>query len=169
MDDFLVGRMACLTGSSTWRAPVVDKETFQVGMAPVPTWDQPAAIVYGTNIGMFRQAKPEEKAAAWTFIKWFTSPEQQVLWSLGTWYVPIHRRCLEDPRIKERLDKTPGLRAAYGQMGCAVFEPRGLKWLAGRKALVEELEQAMLGAKTPKQALDDAVARYSAQQSPATE
>jgi ABC-type glycerol-3-phosphate transport system substrate-binding protein len=41
-----------------------------------------------------------------------------------------------------------------------VFEPRGLKWLSGRKALVEELEQAMLGAKTPKQALDDAAARY---------
>jgi len=162
MDDFQVGRMATLTGSSTWRAPVVDKETFPVGMAPVPTWDKPAAIVYGTNIGMFRRATEQRKAAAWTFIKWFTSPGQQVEWSLGTWYVPIHRRSLEDPRIVERLAKTPGLRAAYAQMDCAVFEPRGLKWLAGRKALVEELEQAMLGAKRPKQALDDAAARYQA-------
>ena len=34
-------------------------------------------------------------------------------------------------------------------------------WLAGRKALVEELEQAMLGAKTAKQALDDAATRYA--------
>ena len=161
MDDFLVGRMAALTGSSTWRAPVVDKESFPVGMAPVPTWGKPAAIIYGTNIGMFRRATPEQKAAAWTFIKWFIAPEQQVEWSLGTWYVPIHRRSLEDPRMVERLAKTPGLRAAYAQMDCAVFEPRGLKWLAGRKALVEELEQAMLGAKTPKQALDDAAARYA--------
>jgi len=161
MDDFLVGRMATLTGSSTWRAPVVDKESFPVGMAPVPTWDKPAAIVYGTNIGMFRRATAEQRAAAWTFIKWFIAPEQQVEWSLGTWYVPIHRRSLEDPRMVERLAKTPGLRAAYAQMDCAVFEPRGLKWLAGRKALVEELEQAMLGAKTPKQALDDAAARYA--------
>lgn len=162
MDDFQVGRMATLTGSSTWRAPVVDKETFPVGMAPVPTWGKPAAIVYGTNIGMFRRATPQQKAAAWTFIKWFVAPEQQVEWSLGTWYVPIHRRSLDDPRMVERLAKTPGLAAAYAQMDCAVFEPRGLKWLAGRKALVEELEQAMLGAKTPKQALDDAAARYSA-------
>jgi ABC-type glycerol-3-phosphate transport system substrate-binding protein len=162
MDDFLVGRMAALTGSSTWRAPVVGNESFPVGMAPVPTWDKPAAIVYGTNIGMFRRATPERKAAAWTFIKWFTSPEQQVEWSLGTWYVPIHRRSLEDPRMAKRLAETPGLKAAYAQMDCAAFEPRGLKWLAGRKALVEELEQAMLGAKTPKQALDDAAARYEA-------
>lgn len=162
MDDFQVGRMATLTGSSTWRAPVVDKETFPVGMAPVPQWEKPAALIYGTNIGMFRRATPQQKAAAWTFIKWFVAPEQQVEWSLGTWYVPIHRRSLEDPRMVERLAKTPGLAAAYAQMDCAVFEPRGLKWLAGRKALVEELEQAMLGAKTPKQALDDAAARYSA-------
>jgi len=161
MDDFQVGRMATLTGSSTWRAPVVDKETFPVGMAPVPTWGKPAALVYGTNVGMFRRATAEQKAAAWTFIKWFTSPEQQVEWSLGTWYVPIHRKSLDDPRLVERLAKTPGLAAAYAQMDCAVFEPRGLKWLAGRKALVEELEQAMLGAKTPKQALDDAAARYA--------
>ncbi len=162
MDDFLVGRMATLTGSSTWRAPIVDKEEFPVGMAPVPQWDKPAAIVYGTNIGMFRDAKPEEQAAAWKFIKWFIAPEQQVEWSLGTWYVPIHRRCLDDPRMKDRLDKTPGLRAAYAQMDCAVFEPRGLKWLAGRMALIEELEQAMLGAKTPQQALSDAAASYRA-------
>lgn len=161
MDDFLVGRIATLTGSSTWRAPVVKDETFKVGMAPVPVWDRPAAIVYGTNIGMFRRAKPEQQAAAWRFIKWFIALEQQVEWSLGTWYVPIHRRCLSDPRLQERLARTPGLEEAYGQMDCAVFEPRGLKWLAGRKALVEELEQAMLGAKTPKQALDDAVARYA--------
>jgi ABC-type glycerol-3-phosphate transport system substrate-binding protein len=162
MDDFLVGRIATLTGSSTWRAPVVKDETFKVGMAPVPMWDKPAAIVYGTNIGMFRRAKPEEKAAAWKFIKWFVSPEQQVEWSMGTWYVPIHRRCLDDSRIQERFAGTPGLKEAYAQMDCAVFEPRGLKWLAGRKALVEELEQAMLGAKAPKQALDDAARRYSA-------
>ncbi|MEO0080095.1 MAG: ABC transporter substrate-binding protein, partial [candidate division WOR-3 bacterium] len=160
VDDFLVGRLATLTGSSTWRAPMVDKEPFLVGMAPIPIWDRPAAIVYGTNIGLFKQAGRAEKEAAWEFIKWFISPEQQVEWSLGTWYVPIHRRCLDDPRIKERLAKTPGLRAAYGQMEWAVFEPRGLKWLAGRKALVEELEAATLGAKSPKQALDDAAARY---------
>ena len=162
VEDFLVNGIASLRGSSTWRAPMLDEESFPVGMAPIPTWDRPAAIVYGTNIGMFRNAKPEEKKAAWTFIKWFISPEQQVEWSLGTWYVPIHRASLEDPRIQERFETTPGLKAAYGQMEHGVFEPKGLKWLAGRKALVEELEAAMLGQKTAQQALDDAAARYAA-------
>ncbi|MEO0070364.1 MAG: ABC transporter substrate-binding protein [candidate division WOR-3 bacterium] len=163
MDDFLMGKIATLTGSSTWRAPIVDKETFLVGMAPIPIWEKPAAIIYGTNIGMFKRATREEKEAAWRFIKWFIAPEQQVEWSLGTWYVPIHRECLEHPKMKERLTKTPGLKAAYEQMEYGVFEPRGLKWLAGRKALVEELEAATLGAKSPKQALDDAAKRYMRQ------
>ncbi|MFO7638462.1 MAG: ABC transporter substrate-binding protein [bacterium] len=162
MDDFLVGRIACLTGSSTWRAPVLADETFLVGMAPLPAGDRPAAIIYGTNIGMFRAAKPAEQAAAWRFIRWFIRPEQQVEWSLGTWYLPIQRSCLDDPRLVERLEGTPGLRAAYAQVEYGVFEPRGLKWMAGRKALVEELEAAMLGSKTPRQALDDAARRYAA-------
>ncbi len=162
VEDFLVGQIASLRGSSTWRAAMLEHETFPVGMAPLPTWDRPATIVYGTNIGLFRNATAEQKAAAWEFIKWFISAERQAEWSLGTWYVPIHRRCLEDPKIRERLESTPGLREAYDQMEYGVFEPRGLRWLAGRKALVEELEAAKLGSKSPRQALDDAARRYRA-------
>jgi ABC-type glycerol-3-phosphate transport system substrate-binding protein len=163
MEDFLTGRIATLTGSSTWRAPVVGQEKFPVGMAPIPVEGRPAAIIYGTNIGMFKKASKAEKDAAWRFIKWFIAPEQQVRWSLGTWYVPVHRSCLSDPRLKERFATTPGLLAAYRQMEYGVFEPRGLKWLAGRKALVEELEAATLGEKSPAQALNDAARRYRQQ------
>lgn len=166
MNEFLTGSFATLTLSSARRATIVESTGFAIGMAPLPTFGRPAAIVYGTNIGMFRQAPPRAKAAAWEFIRWFIAPEQQVTWSLGTWYVPIHRSCLEDPRLDERLTATPGLRAAYAQMEHAVFEPRGLKWLAGRKALVEELQAATLGAKSPEQALDDAAARYLAERLP---
>ena len=164
VEDFLLKRIASLRGSSTWRSEMLDKESFPVGMAMLPTWGKPGAIVYGTNIGMFKQATQKQKAAAWEFIKWFLSPEQQVEWSLGTWYAPIYRRCLKDVRICERFQNTPGLKQAYGQMEIAFFEPRGLKWLGGRKALVEELEAAMLGQKTAKQALDDAAVRYSGYQ-----
>jgi len=160
MDDFLVGRIASLTGSSTWRAPIYGQENFQVGMAPIPVEGKPAAIIYGTNIGMFKKATKAEKDAAWCFIRWFISPEQQVEWSLGTWYVPIYRRCLDEPRLQKRFAETPGLLAAYRQMEYGVFEPRGLKWLAGRKALVEELEAATFGYKTPQKALNDAATRY---------
>ncbi|MEN9979843.1 MAG: ABC transporter substrate-binding protein [candidate division WOR-3 bacterium] len=163
MEEFLVGRIATITGSSTWRAPIAGQEKFPVGMAPIPVEGKPAAIIYGTNIGMFKKASPAEKKAAWRFIKWFIAPKQQVKWSLGTWYVPIHRSCLDDPQLQERFATTPGLLAAYRQLEYGVFEPRGLKWLAGRKALVEELEAATLGAKTPKQALDDAARRYRQQ------
>ncbi len=160
MEDFLLGKIATVTGSSTWRAPIYGQENFPVGMAPIPVEGQPAAIIYGTNIGIFKKATRAEKDAAWRFIKWFIVPEQQVKWSLGTWYVPIHRQCLEHPLLKERFAQTPGLLAAYRQMEYGVFEPRGLKWLVGRKTLVEELEAASLGMKTPQQALTDAANRY---------
>lgn len=160
MNDFLTGRIAVLILSSARRATVTERAPFTIGMAPLPIWAEPAVIIYGTNIGMFRQNPAAEKRAAWRFIRWFISREQQVTWSLGTWYVPVYRSCLQEPRLAQRLATTPGLREAYAQMAHAVFEPRGRKWFSGRKALVEELQAATLGAKSVRQALDDAAVRY---------
>ena len=135
-------------------------ESFTIGMAPLPIWDRPATIIYGTNIGMFALATPAQKAAAWEFIKWFTSRESQIRWSLGTYYVPIQKSALNEPRLREQMDKTPGLSDAYRQLEFAVFEPRSEPWFEGRKILIEDgLEPATLGKASAKDALNFAARR----------
>ncbi|MEO0131529.1 MAG: ABC transporter substrate-binding protein [candidate division WOR-3 bacterium] len=154
LDDFLAKRVFCVPLSCARRAVMLEHETFPVGMAPLPYNRKPAVIIYGTNIGLFRQATPEEKRAAWKFIKWFTSKEQQIRWSLNTYYVPIQKSALEDPRMHAHLQATPGLKEAYYQMNYAVFEPKGEAWFEGRKIFIEDaLENATLGKMSPKEAL----------------
>jgi multiple sugar transport system substrate-binding protein len=155
IDDFLAGRLAMTPFSCARRAVMMGVESFEIGMAPLPIWDKPASIIYGTNIGMFKSVKQEQKDAAWEFIKWFISKGNQIRWSLGTYYVPIQKSAINDPRMQDHFDKTPGLKEAYGQMQNAVFEPRGISWFEGRKILIEEgIEPPTLGKKTPKEALD---------------
>ncbi len=155
IDDFLAGRIAMVPFSCARRAAMQGVESFTIGMAALPIWNQPAAIIYGTNIGMFKSATSEQKEAAWQFIKWFISKDNQIRWSLGTYYVPIQMSALDDPRMQEHLNKTPGLKTAYLQMQNAVFEPRGEAWFEGRNILITDgLESATLGKMTPKQALD---------------
>ncbi|MEO0091456.1 MAG: ABC transporter substrate-binding protein [candidate division WOR-3 bacterium] len=155
IDDFLAGRLVMIPFSCARRAIMQGVESFPIGMAPLPIWNQPAAIIYGTNIGMFKSASHAQKEAAWQFIKWFISKENQIRWSLGTYYVPIQKSALDDPRMQEHLNKTPGLKEAYGQMQNAVFEPRGEAWFEGRNILITDgLEPATLGKMTPQQALD---------------
>lgn len=155
IDNFLAGHLAMTPFSCARRAVMIGVESFEIGMAPLPIWEKPASIIYGTNIGMFKSATREQKEAAWEFIKWFTSKDNQIRWSLGTHYVPIQKSALNDPRMYDHFDKTPGLKQAYLQMQNAVFEPRSIAWFEGRKILIEEgLEPPTLGKKTPKQALD---------------
>lgn len=155
LDDFLAGRLAMLPFSCARRAIMKDVESFKIGMAPLPVWNKPASIIYGTNIGMFKSATQAQKDAAWEFIKWFTSKDNQIRWSLGTYYAPIQKSALDDPRMQEQLSKTPGLKEAYQQLQNAVFEPRGEAWFEGRNILIADgLEPATLGKKSPSDALN---------------
>ena len=155
LDDFLAGRLAMTPFSCARRAIMMGVESFKIGMAPLPIWNKPASIIYGTNIGMFKSATKAQKDAAWQFIKWFISKDNQIRWSLGTHYVPIQKSALADPRMQEHFSKTPGLKEAYGQLQNAVFEPRSEAWFEGRKILIEDgLEPPTLGKKSAKEALD---------------
>ncbi|MEO0074519.1 MAG: ABC transporter substrate-binding protein, partial [candidate division WOR-3 bacterium] len=155
IDDFLAARLAMTPFSCARRAVMMGVESFEIGMAPLPIWDRPASIIYGTNIGMFKSATKAQKEAAWQFIKWFINRDNQIRWSLGTYYVPIQKSALDDPRMQEHFAKTAGLKQAYLQMQNAVFEPRSEAWFEGRKILIEDgIEVATLGKKTPQQALD---------------
>jgi ABC-type glycerol-3-phosphate transport system substrate-binding protein len=163
LDEFLAGRLAMTPFSCARRALMKGVESFKIGMAPLPIWDKPASIIYGTNIGMFKAAKQIEKAVAWEFIKWFTNPENQIRWSLGTYYVPIQKSSLNVTRLREQIDQTSGLREAYNQLESAVFEPRGEAWFEGRKILIEDgLEPATLGKASAKEALDFAAKKLRA-------
>jgi ABC-type glycerol-3-phosphate transport system substrate-binding protein len=112
---------------------------------------------------MFKAASKTEKDAAWEFIKWFTNPDNQIRWSLGTYYVPIQKSSLNDTRLRDQIDQTPGLREAYGQLESAVFEPRGEAWFEGRTILIEDgLETATLGKYSAKDALNFAAKKLLA-------
>jgi multiple sugar transport system substrate-binding protein len=163
-DDLLAGRIGMIYGTSVSKAFMKDKEKFPVGMAPLPYWDKPAALIQGTNVGLFRKASPGQKAAAWEFIKWFTAPEQQAHWAAKTFYVPVCRRALEVPEYKAKLDSVPGLRECVMQMENGVFEPKSRIWFEGRKIMDGGLEPALRGILSPEKSLVAAAAMIGSSQ-----
>jgi len=158
-NDFLAQKLALIWGTSVSWAFMRDKMTFDIGLAPIPKWDKPAVLSYGTNIAIFRKAKAEEIAAAWKFIKWFTNTKNQARWAAATFYCPIRRSCLQEPVMQNLLREIKGLNETLTQLDYATFEPRGEEWFAGRRYLGEALEAAMRLMQTPKKALDEAAKR----------
>ncbi|MCX7784868.1 MAG: ABC transporter substrate-binding protein [candidate division WOR-3 bacterium] len=155
-NDFLQGKLALIFGTIVSWAFMKDKMTFPIGIAPLPSWDKPAVLAYGTNIALFRKSSLKQKEAAWRFIKWFTRPKQQARWASETFYVPVCKQALREPVYAKLLQEIKGLKESIEQLNYATFEPRGEEWFAGRRYLGEAMEEAIRLKTSPKKALDNA-------------
>lgn len=70
----------------------------------------------GANIMMASNKSDEEKAAAWEFIKFMTSPESNVYHSFATGYVLNHNGLADLPEVQEKWAAEPARKVAYDQL-----------------------------------------------------
>ncbi|WP_156626919.1 extracellular solute-binding protein [Clostridium tertium] len=72
-------------------------DKFEVGAAPYPT---NASLQQGTDLYVFSSATPEQKTAAYEFLKFLTSKEKQIQWGIETGYMPIRQSAIESDEYK---------------------------------------------------------------------
>ena len=72
-------------------------DKFEVGAAPYPT---NASLQQGTDLYVFASATPEQKTAAYEFLKFLTSKEKQIQWGTETGYMPIRQSAIESDEYK---------------------------------------------------------------------
>lgn len=72
-------------------------DKFEVGAAPYPT---NASLQQGTDLYVFASATPEQKTAAYEFLKFLTSKEKQIQWGIETGYMPIRQSAIESDEYK---------------------------------------------------------------------
>ena len=112
------------------------------GVAAIPhTTADPVQNVYGGDI-MIPQTTPETQLAAWNFIKWFTSPEQQAQWDKISTYFPTRRGTAEfinaddyDPQWVASLDLLP----------YTYYEPQLISYQGTRDAAQQAFNEIMQG------------------------
>lgn len=75
---------------------------FDYEAAPYPAGQ---SVQQGTNIYMFENASPEQKTAAFEFLKFLTSKESQIEFGLATGYMPIRKSAIENEEYKESDSK----------------------------------------------------------------
>ena len=137
------------------------------GMARIPQKDpaHPATVLFGPNVTVFRTT-PEQEAAAWAFLKWFTTPEVSVRWAIGTGYLPVRKSSMERPEIKKYFDEWECNRSTYDCLGFARSEPNIVGWQQVRDLVARTLSEVLSGTREPaeaaralKRAADEALAR----------
>jgi len=163
-NDFQAGKVGMIEGSTVSLSFMEGKYTFDMAVAPLPVHKQKGCFVAGTNVVIFSDATQEEKDAAWSFIKWFTSPETTARWAASTGYAPVRMSAMESEVMASRFEEIEGLREVYEQLEFASYEPRSAEWYAGRKYLEEiGVESALRKHVTPAEALADAARNVNAE------
>jgi multiple sugar transport system substrate-binding protein len=113
--------------------------------------------LYGAPLMMFKNAAPDEKQAAWTFMKWLTEPKQTAYWAENTGYMPVRRSALA--LMKSYYNHNPQQRASVAEQDVARVEPT----LAGWAKASTDVNSILLQALTNQLSAMDAVRKAAAQ------
>ena len=102
------------------------------------------------------------QAAAWTYISYLTSQPVQDKYALSS--LPVWSSSYEDPAV---LKTNPAVvPQAKKQLGDLILRPQVASYNSMSQALQGEIQNALLGKKSPQQALDDAASKVASQMSP---
>lgn len=158
-DAFFAGNQAMVFQSTALLESYLEQADFDIGVAPLWCAEECHAPIGGANFYIFDQANEEVHDAAWTFLKWVTSPEMGARFSAATGYHAPREASLDTEIMQERFEQRPEARVTYEQMR-EHGQGRALVpfWGEVHNLLTVATEQVLLEGVDPQQALDEAVA-----------
>jgi sn-glycerol 3-phosphate transport system substrate-binding protein len=117
--DFIQQKVAMIystTGNMTF---IRTNAKFEWNAGFMPADKQYGAPTGGGSFYVFDKIPRERQAAAWSFIRWMTDPQQAARWSIGTGYVPIRKTELSVLPFKDYLKLVPQALTATLQLRVA--------------------------------------------------
>jgi multiple sugar transport system substrate-binding protein len=114
IDDVMQGRALGYTGST---GDIGDLDFSIIGAAPQPGWEgheaKPEAA--GVYAGIMENIAPEQQAAAFKWLSYFTNTVNTAKWSIDTGYIAVRSSAAEDPAFIAFTDKNPHFKAPLQQ------------------------------------------------------
>ncbi|MBQ2263642.1 MAG: ABC transporter substrate-binding protein [Loktanella sp.] len=153
---FLDGESAIVWTTTGNLTNIRANATFDFGVGMLPANVRPGAPTGGGNFYLFDGASDEQLEAAVDFVKWATAPEQAADWSIATGYVAPREDTWDTTRMQEYAQEVPGALVAREQLQYAVPELSTFEGPRITQLLNDNIAAAIVGDKTPAQALADA-------------
>lgn len=139
---------------------------FEVGTGFLPGFEDSmdkdgGVIIGGASLWMLDKCDEKLEKAAWEFIKYMISPEQQVFWNKDTGYFPITTKAYELDEMNKHLEKFPQFRTAIDQLHDTPINTAIQGALIGvfpeaRQIIETNIEAMIAGSMTPEKALNKA-------------
>jgi len=111
--DFLQGKAAIKYGTTAQLGNTLAQAKFKVNVGFLPKWKEYSVTPGGACLAIPSLA--QNKAAAWKFMKWITSPDVTAEYATRTGYIPLRKSALQTERLKAFYAKNPLWKVAVDQ------------------------------------------------------
>lgn len=155
---FFEGESAMIWTTTGNLTNVRNNAPFDFGVAMLPANKRRGAPTGGGNIFIFNGVPEDVQRAAFRFAKWLTSPEMAADWSIRTGYVAVSPAAWETERMKAYVADFPPATVARDQLEYATAELSTHENQRVTRVFNDALQAAILGQKTPAEALAEAQA-----------
>jgi multiple sugar transport system substrate-binding protein len=151
IDDFVAGKVAMqITGP--WTLAQLTSTKIDYGVLPIPIANQPAAVIGGENLFVFKTT-PERERASLKFLEYVLSEEFQTTWALKTGYLPVNVKSQQSAAYQNFVAKNPVIKVFLEQMQWAKSRPIIPEYNRLSENLGRAIEASLLGEQTPEEAL----------------
>jgi len=159
-NGFANGLIAMTIASTSRLSTNIGALKDNLGVAPLPMKKKQATGVGGANLAIFSATK--NKQAAWEFVKWMSSADINLRWSIATGYLPLRKSVVSSAKYQEFLTKEPRAKVIVDQMPFAIVRPNIPAYAPGSREIGLAVEEAVFGNKDPKTTLDAAAKKVDA-------
>ncbi|MBY8977113.1 ABC transporter substrate-binding protein [Rhodobacteraceae bacterium NNCM2] len=154
--SFFAGKTSMIVLSTGALSFVRENAKFDYDVAFMPRNVRNSVPIGGASLVSFKGTTPEQKAAAWDFISWLTSPEIIGAWSRFTGYFSPRMAAYDLPEMKEFVESHPDALRAVEQLKYAGPWIATYNTVAVRKAVEDEMQALLSDADL---SVDEAAAR----------
>ena len=154
--SFLEGKTAIMWHSTGNLTVVKKRAKFDFGVAMLPASKGRGTPTGGGNFYIFKKSSPAERKASMKLIRFLTQPQRTAEWSMKTGYIGTRPDAYETDALKKYVASFPPAAVARDQLKFATAELSTYQTGRVRKLLDDAIQAALVGTKSPQNALGSA-------------
>ncbi|MGB2235040.1 MAG: ABC transporter substrate-binding protein [Candidatus Puniceispirillum sp.] len=154
--NFLEEKTAIMWHSTGNLTTVKNNAKFDFGVAMLPAQKRRGTPTGGGNFYIFKDTSAEEQAASLKLIKFLTQPARTGEWSMKTGYLGTGPEAYNTKALQDYVKAFPPAAVARDQLEFATAELSTYQTGRVRKMLDDAIQSALVGSKSPAEALGDA-------------
>lgn len=162
--EFVLGQVGMMRQSTAVNGFIGDTVDFDWGFTMLPEGPAGRAVTGGgANFAISASATPEEKAAAWDFVRFMSNTENTARFHMETGYMPSRFSALELPEVQEFYETNPTWEVSVEQLqfsrptSCATLNTPEYNSIMSTAT-----ERIILNNEDPQTVLDETVAELNA-------